>query len=113
MIFNISNFTDMEQLYLHDAELQSISVGYKEKTVTIALVTASVQESQVRNVTLVFREVCDVNVPIHEPWGEGYYVFDVEADKNPNHANRFTTLITLNSGDVITVTGRELQVLGK
>lgn len=101
---------ELQQLYLHDAEIGLISVNYKEQSATVRLKYPGFYDA-----TLLFTQVKHVNIPINEPWGGGIYVSDVKVHNQGSKTkspSTFETVILLNSGDEIRITASELSVEG-
>lgn len=62
----------MEQLNIHDSELEEIIVEYTNKEVKVNLKSAIVGELPMTHLEFIFQEVTDFHVPINEPWGSGF-----------------------------------------
>ncbi|WP_240414934.1 hypothetical protein [Paenibacillus periandrae] len=99
--FNIENCKDLANVYLHDAEIDFVLIQYKEQIVQVKLRTAIHEEILSRQLTMRFSSVHDIHIPIKEPWGEGFYINTVYAERDNDSA--FRTCLELNSGDVLVI----------
>ncbi|NIK70247.1 MULTISPECIES: hypothetical protein [unclassified Paenibacillus] len=97
--YSLDNYHEIENIYLHDSELQEITINYRGKEVSLKLVTAVTRENPSQTVEFLFEQVSYIHVPIKEPWGSGFYIFSIEAELAED--NRIITSVILNSGDIV------------
>lgn len=96
--FDINNYKEIKQLYLHDSELKEVKVDYINKEVRVNLLTAKIKGLPQKQVRFIFRGVTDFHVPINEPWGSGFYLHSITVEEENN---LIKTTFMLNSGDEI------------
>lgn len=98
------NYKEIENLYLHDSELDVVSVDYKSKEVKILFKTPVINEGPSKRIEFTFVQVNDFHCPMKEPWGSGFYLHSLSVEKLSNLHLKTTFL--LNSGDEVTCTAK-------
>lgn len=98
-IYSIKNHKELASLYFHDYEIQQIAVDYNQKEVQIHMKTPEMKDNHSKEFVLLFQGVCDIHIPMEEPWGSGIYLDSVAIEKVTD--THFRTSLLLNSGDVI------------
>lgn len=105
MVTDLLNFTlendykQIEDLYLHDSELEKIMVDYKKKEIRFLFHTAKISQVTSKRIEFIFERVNDFICPMREPWGSGFYIHSVSVEKTTDDYLKVTFL--LNSGDEI------------
>jgi hypothetical protein len=107
-IYSITNFDELKNLYFHDDELQNIVVNYMNKEILLHLVKTGTQDTNPKEIGLVFTGGYDLHIPMVEPWGSGFYVNSIEFNKHSN--TQIRTKILLNSGDEITCIAETIKI---
>lgn len=111
MTFDIKNIANIEEIHLHDAKFECLTLDYDKHQVVISLNG---------NLRMYFNEVIYLESTIYEPWGEGIYVNEVksieyterilEIGKTRNISEYLFICILLNSGDTIKISSKKLDI---
>jgi hypothetical protein len=104
--FDINNYKEIEQLYVHDSELEEVKVDYVNKEVRLNLLTAKIKELPQKQVKFIFRGVADFHVPMNEPWGSGFYLHSISVEEENT---LIKTTFVLNSGDEISCVAQSVK----
>jgi len=88
----------INQLPLHDALIESITINWLEKTVEVKLRAFIYKGSDAIPCILKFYDVSDTQIPHNHPWGESQFINVVSGSKE-------SVFIEMQSGDIIRITG--------
>lgn len=124
MIITSENAQEIDGLYLHDLWLDEMNYNHVQNRLTLLLT----DEAKHGRRQLVANEVAFFHVNALQPWGRGHYVFDIEQveekarlqmiqaaeayrnmDQTPVSVPAIGFIITMNSGDTITVFCRSVE----
>lgn len=100
-VINAENIDLLRNLNLHDAEVSDITCNYLNHQVDIPL-KLHIPNVEPAEAIIKFDDVLRTDISYCEPWGAGFYVFEVTADK-VSEDGYFQVSILLNSGDKINV----------
>lgn len=124
MIITSKNTQEIDGLNLHDLWLDEMNYNHVQNRLTLLLTDEEKHCSR----PLVANEVAFFHVNALQPWGRGHYVFDIEQveektrlqmiqaaeayrnlDQTPVTDPAIGFIITMNSGDTITVFCRSME----
>ena len=104
VIYNISNYTELNKLHLHDSRLSDISIDYNNKSIKMYVYDC---ENTLQEFVFHFYYF---SIECFEPWGEGIYInsFTMSSQKNESGVEYISIEVLLNSGDKITIKAKEI-----
>lgn len=116
LVITRKNINEINDIYLHDAEISEIVSNYTQHTVKIP-VKLYRKGSKGINALITFENTVGVDISFLEPWGHGMYIFGVVVepieitsnDKDSlNIGEYFKVSFELNSGDKINVVSAKM-----
>lgn len=112
MIFDKFTIHKIQDVYLHDAEIDKITCDYYTHRIEIP-VKLGEKKNCGKKAVLIFEGVQYVDISLNEPWGSGIYINEVSVIDGTEITNRlvdyqpnkecFCLRILLNSGDRINI----------
>jgi len=112
LIISRKNLSEIDNVYFHDAEIAEVISNYYNHTIAIPVQLYKKDGIKTFQTIITFENAVGIDISFCEPWGEGIYVLEVNAEPveiahgisaTLNSEDYFKVGFLLNSGDKINI----------